>query len=99
LKYFFRNRIEKFAMPNAQKVWRLLRYALTCTPDTIQNLAQRGLSRRPSDSMRSMEGETSQYSVFLIISKTFPIFLANTPKQNRFIAPYKRIMAGIKKFW
>jgi len=45
-------------MPNAQKVWRLLRYALTGIVGVIarQDLAQRGLDRRPSDSEQSEEG-------------------------------------------
>jgi len=63
LKFFFRNPIENFAMPNAQKVWRLLRYALTGIVGEVEdwNLAQaEALTRRPSDSEQSEEWETWQ---------------------------------------
>ncbi len=46
LKYFFRNSIENFARPNAQKVWRLLRYALTGIVGEVEDrtLAQIGIA-------------------------------------------------------
>lgn len=50
--------------PDAQKVLRLLRCSLTCTRTCGRALAQRGVDRPPSDSMRSMEGKASPFQFF-----------------------------------
>jgi hypothetical protein len=78
------------AMPDAQKVCRLLRYALTCTKICVRVVAQ----ARPAEASRRLHAERGGGG----IAKKYPIFLEIPMHIRFFFNEFKYVIFYFFKF-